>query len=452
MEALKVGISGVRGIVGDSFSPRVASAFAQAFGTFVGQGNVLVGRDTRPSGSMVEAAVIAGLQSVGCRPLLLGCVPTPTVLIQTRELKARGGIAITASHNPGQWNALKFIGPDGLFLDPIQADELFDIYHQQDFPLVAENDIPATGKVQFPMEAHFRKILEYVDFEVIQERKFKVAVDCCNGVGALYSKPFLEDILGCEVVAIHDKPTGIFERDPEPLPGNLEKLCRVVKEEECAVGFAQDPDGDRLCLVDDTGTALIEDHTVAFAVGQVLLHHEQGDVAINLATSKSVEDIARSCGSKVMRTRIGEIHVTSVMKDQGCVVGGEQNGGVIVPSIHPCRDSFTAMALILELMAHSGRSLSDLRKDIPGYYVSKDKVSVAADKAPGILRAIRDDYRDHNPDTMDGVHVDLGDRWFLVRRSNTEPVMRITVEAPGKEQAVELKDQLAERLKVLAES
>lgn len=441
-EALKVGISGVRGIVGDSLSPRVACGFAQAFGAFLGGGSVLVGRDTRPSGQMFEAAVVAGLQSVGCRPILAGVVPTPTMLFQTREIKARGGIMISASHNPAPWNAFKFIGPEGLFLDGVQAEELFDVYHQQDYPLVGEGDLLPAKSAGFIIENHFRKIIEYVDFEAVQNARFKIAVDCCNGVGALYSRNFLQDLLGCEVISIHDNPSGHFERDPEPLPANLSRLQEVVREHGCALGFAQDPDGDRLALVDEQGNALIEDLTVAFCVGAVLLHHQQGPVTLNLATSKAVEDLARSCGAKVVRSRIGEIHVVSVMKEQGAVVGGEHNGGVVVPAIHPCRDSFTGMALVLELMAKTGRTLSDLRRDVPVYHVVKDKFPVRAEDAPGLLRKVRSAYSFFEQITVDGVHVNLGDRWFLLRRSNTEPVMRITTEARSPESAAALRDEV----------
>jgi phosphomannomutase len=429
IETLKVGVAGVRGVVGASFTPHLACSFAQAFGTFVGRGTVIVGRDTRPSGLMIEAAVAAGLQSVGCKPILTGVAPTPTLLLLTKLLAARGGIAITASHNPAPWNALKFIDSSGIFLSAVRAEELFDIYHQQEFPLVAEAEIPAVGHRPHPVEEHFKRIVDYVKADAIRGRRFKVAVDMCNGVGAVYTAALLRDRLGCEVVPVFGEPTGRFEREPEPLPQNIHALCETVVREKCAVGFAQDPDGDRLALVDEQGRAIGEDLTLAFAVQQVLDHHGVGPVAINLTASKCVEQVAKRRGARVIRTRVGETNVTEVMLKEGCVVGGEHTGGVIVPAIHPCRDSFAAMALVLELMALTGATVSGLRSEIPEYAVVREKLAVRSEQSPAILRALRRHYADRDQNLLDGLYIDFGDAWVHVRRSNTEPVMRVTAEA-----------------------
>ncbi|MFH0880281.1 MAG: phosphoglucosamine mutase [Lentisphaerota bacterium] len=441
-EALKVGVSGVRGVVGDSFTPQLAASFAQAFGTYVGHGAVVVGRDTRPTGEMIEYAVVAGLQSVGCKPILAGIVPTPTVLILTQQLGARGGIAITASHNPSPWNALKFVDRNGLFLSESRAEELFDVYHQQDFPLVDENDIPLVEYEPAPMDPHFKRVLSYVDAKIIQKRKFKVAVDCCNGVGAVHTVPFLRDKLGCEVFPVLDKPTGRFEREPEPLPKNLKVLCDAVVAHHCDIGFAQDPDGDRLAIVNEKGQPIGEDLTLALAVQQVLDHHEKGPVAVNLSTSKCVEFVARERGCEVVKTKIGEINVSETMIRIGAVGGGEGNGGVIIPRMHPCRDSYVGMAVVLELMAMSGKTVTELRQAIPSFVMIKDKIKIRGEKAPEILRALRRQYADQNINLLDGVYVDFGDSWVHARRSNTEPVIRITAEAPTLERATELAGQL----------
>jgi phosphomannomutase len=434
-EALKVGVSGVRGVVGDSFTPQVAASFAQAFGTFVGRGAVVVGRDTRPSGAMIERAVVAGLQSVGCKPVLAGIVPTPTALMLTKQLGARGGIAITASHNPSPWNALKFIERGGLFLSETRAQELFDVYHQQDFPLVQESDIPAVAIESDPMELHFRLVLDYVDEELIRKKQFKVAVDCCNGVGALHTVPFLKELLGCKVVPVFDKPSGIFEREPEPLPENLHLLSETVVKEKCDVGFAQDPDGDRLAIVNEKGEPIGEDLTLAFAVRQVLSHHAKGPVAINLSTSKCIEFVARQYGSEVVRTKIGEINVCETMLKIGAVVGGENNGGVIIPAVHPCRDSYVGMAVVLELLAMTGKTISELRAAIPQYFIVKEKIRIRGEQAPVILRALRHEYAGEKMSLLDGVYVDFGESWVHARRSNTEPVIRITAEAASQDEA-----------------
>lgn len=437
-DVLKVGVSGVRGVVGDSFTPQLAAGFAQAFGTFVGQGPVVVGRDTRPSGLMIEQAVVAGLQSVGCKPILAGVVPTPTLLMTTPAVGARGGIAITASHNPAAWNALKFVDRRGLFLDEARAQELLDIYHQQDFPLVAEADLPTVTAEPYPVERHFKAIMGYVDQALIRHRRFKVAVDCCNGVGALYSPFLLGSLLGCDVVPLFDTPSGLFEREPEPLPENLGALGDAVRRGGCDIGFAQDPDGDRLAIVNERGEPIGEDLTLAFAVRQVLDRHGTGPVAINLSTSKAVEHVARERGCAVVRTRIGETHVAGSMLEIGAVVGGESNGGVIIPRIHPCRDSFAGMAVVLELMAGTGRSVSALRDEVPEYFVVRDKVPARADRAPGALRHLRRIYEDRRMNFLDGVFIDLDDAWVHARRSNTEPVLRITAEARSREEALRL--------------
>ncbi|HPG00929.1 MAG TPA: phosphoglucosamine mutase [Kiritimatiellia bacterium] len=445
-EALKVGVSGVRGVVGDSFTPQVATSFAQAFGTFVGRGAVVVGRDTRPSGVMIERAVVSGLLSVGCKPVLAGIVPTPTLLMLTKDLGARGGIAITASHNPSPWNALKFVDRTGLFLSETRANELFDIYHQQDFPLVPESEIPTVAIESDPMSGHFRRIKDYVDCAAVRKAGLKVAVDCCNGVGALHSVPFLKDMLGCEVVAIYDKPSGIFEREPEPMPKNLKLLCDTVVQKKCAIGFAQDPDGDRLAIVNEKGEPIGEDLTLAFAVQQVLARHGKGPVAVNLSSSKCVEYVANQFGSEVVRTKIGEINVSETMLRVGAVVGGESNGGVIIPAVHPCRDSFVGMAIVLEMMAETGKTVSELRQAIPRYFVVKDKIRIRAEQAPLVIRALRREYADREVNLLDGIYVDFGESWVHARRSNTEPVIRITAEARSEDEARRLAADLRSKV------
>ena len=441
-EALKVGVSGVRDIVGNSFSPQAATEFAQAFGTFVGRGPVIVGRDTRTTGVMIENAVIAGLQSVGCKPILAGIIPTPTVLILTKELKARGGIAITASHNPAQWNALKFIGDNALFLNELRAEELIHIYHEQDFPLVEESEIHEPEIIDDPMRAHYETIANYIDLEKIKKKKFKVAIDCCNGVGAIHSVSFLRDYLGCEVVSILDTPTGAFEREPEPTPDSLAMLGESIRQNQCDLGFAQDPDGDRLAIVDENGIPLGEDFTLTLGIQQVLNAHEKGPVAVNLSSGKTVDYVTEQVGEQVTRTKIGEINVSETMLEIGAVVGGESNGGLIIPAVHPCRDSYVSMAIILEMLVDTGKSISALKAAIPEYHIIKDKIKVSSDASLKILRAVRRRYENEKLNLLDGVHVDFGDSWIHARRSNTEPVIRVMAEAPTKEKASKLAEEL----------
>lgn len=440
-EFLKVGVSGVRGVVGESFTPQIAASFARAFAVFVGQGAVVVGRDTRPSGQAIECAVIAGLQSAGCTPLVAGVVPTPTLCMLVPDLGARGGIAITASHNPAPWNALKFIGAEGRFLTPQRAAELYDIYHQGDAALMAEDGLPESERVADAMALHTKRVTDYVNAAVIRSKAFRVAVDCCNGVGAVHTRAFLES-LGCRVTACFDRPTGAFERDPEPLPENLGVLARLVQTGACDVGFAQDPDGDRLAVVDESGRPIGEDLTVALAVRQVLDGHAKGPVGVNLSTSRCVQVVAEQRGVNFFRTRIGEINVVESMLSAGAVAGGESNGGVIIPAIHPCRDSYGAMAVILELMAMTGLTVSELRAGIPLYVMVKDKMAVSPSDVAPVLRFLRRKYEGNRINVLDGVHVELEDSWFHVRPSNTEPVLRISAEAPTREQAASLAQEV----------
>ncbi len=445
-EVLKVGVSGVRGIVGQSFTPQLAAAFAQAFGTFLDEGVVIVGRDTRTTGPMIEQAVLAGLLSVGCKPVTAGVIPTPSLLYLVKAEGARGGIMITASHNSVEWNALKFIDRRGMFLGPIHAEELFDIYHQQEFPFVREPDLRSVSIHEKGVAPHFERVVEYVNADAIRNARLRVAVDCCNGVGALYTRSFLEARFGCTVFSVYDKPTGLFERDPEPLREHLQLLRDTVTTEACQIGFAQDPDGDRLAVLDETGRPIGEEITVALAVSAVLRNHAQGPVAANLSSGKSVEHVARQGGGEIAWTKTGEIHVSETMRTIGAVVGGEHTGGIIIPAIHPCRDSYGGMAVILELLALTGKTVSQLCADIPQYCLIKDKVPIGAEHAPGILRQVRRAYEGHPMRFLDGVYVDFGDRWVHVRRSNTEPVLRIIAEAPTREESMKLVDDVKARV------
>lgn len=440
--ALKVGVSGVRGIVGEGFTPQVAAAFAQAFGVFVGRGPVLVGRDTRPSGLMIERAVTAGLRSVGAQPVCTGPVPTPSLLRRIPSLHARGGIVITASHNAAPWNALKFADRNGLFLSSAWAEELFDLYHQKDFHLVSEAEIPEPRLDETTVREHLDAVLAAVDADTIRARGFRVAIDPVNGVGGLCSVPFLRDGLGCTVFPVHAEPHGLFEREPEPLPEHLGALGQTVREQECDLGFAQDPDGDRLAVVDAEGNPVGEDCTLAFAVQQVLAAHRRGPVVINMTASRCIEQIAESFGCEVVRTQTGEIHVVNEMLRRNAAVGGENIGGVIFPKVHSCRDSFAAMALILERLATDRRSVRAWRDALPPFYIEKRKLTIDGPAAPALLRRLRRRYADRPLDLRDGVWIGFPAGWVCVRRSNTEPVLRITAEGETPELAARWADEV----------
>lgn len=441
-EVLKVGVSGVRGIVGDSLTPSVVLSFAQAFGMFVGRGPVNVGRDTRPSGELLERAVVAGLISVGCRPVLLGVVPTPSLLFRTSARRARGAVALTASHNPAEWNALKFADRSGIFLNQQRTDELLDVYHQGGFPLVPEPELPGEVRDREAVAAHFERIASVVDAGAIRQRRFRVAVDCANGVGSLHVEALLRDLFGCEVLKLHDDPARIFERPPEPLPANIRRLCKEVRKHGCHVGFALDPDGDRLAVVDERGEALGEDLSLALELEQVLCRHERGPVVVNLTASRVVEAVAERHGCAVWRSPTGEVNVVEEIVRNNAAAGGESTGGFIFPPVHLCRDAFSAMAVVLEFLAFSGETVSEWRGRLPRFHTFRESIGCPTERAPQVLQRVRAEFREDSPDTRDGVYVSLPKAWLHVRRSNTEPVVRLTVEGADQEAARSLFDHL----------
>ncbi len=443
--SLKISPSGVRGIAGDSLTPQLVASFAAAFGTYCRPGEVILGTDTRPSRRMVTQAALAGLLSVGCTPVDIGVVPVPVLQFYTRRRRAAGAVCITASHNPMEWNALKFFGPDGYPLRPGQFAELRDLYHQGVIPRVAADQIQDVAEDrETPIAAHRRAVLAVVDRERIAARRFKVVVDCCNGAAWRASPEFLRD-LGCQVVALNVSPDLPFSRNPEPVRAHLGQLCQAVRESGSDLGFAQDADGDRLALVDERGEPLGEDATVALAVRRVLAR-TPGPVVVSQSTSRMVDEIAFAFGCPVHRSKVGEIHVLEEMARRGAVVGGEGNGGVVVPSINPCRDSFVAMALVLEELAGSDPTLSGLRRRLPGWSIVKRSVACRSRDVAAFLALARRLFHDGNVDLSDGVKIDWDDRWLHVRGSNTEPVLRLVAEARDEEAARELIEGVARYL------
>jgi phosphomannomutase len=385
---------------------------------------------------MVTLAALAGLQSVGSTPLDVGIVPVPTLQFFVRQEKLSGGICITASHNPEAWNALKFFGRGGIVLGPNQFAEVTDLYHQGVYPRVGNKDIPEIVCNASIFEDHERALLELVDVERIRARKLKVAVDCCNGAAYRVAPRFLE-ALGCQLTPIFVDPEAHFPRDPEPSASNIEDLCRAVVEAGADVGFALDPDADRLALVDELGHPLGEDCTIALAAEHVL-SQQTGPVVVNQSTSRMIEDVAAKYGCPVFRTPVGEIHVVERMQIEGAVVGGEGNGGVVLPRLQPCRDSFVGMALLLELLATRGTRLSQIRDQIPRYCLIKEKLNCRPRDIAPFLRLLRHLYRDEDLEISDGVKIRWPDRWLHVRGSSTEPVLRVVAEAHTKSAAQEL--------------
>ncbi|MBE3100220.1 MAG: phosphoglucosamine mutase [Planctomycetes bacterium] len=442
---LKISISGVRGVVGDSLTPTLLARFAQAFGTYAGPGRIVIGRDTRTSGEMVRQAVVAGLLSSGCRIIDLGVCPVPTVQLVVRHLGAQGGIAVTASHNPPEWNALKFVGADGLFLSAARGRELLDIYHQGDYTKVPGARMRTVEAMPEALDLHVATILAAVGRLPAGPRRLRVALDSCNGAGSIVT-PRLIEALGAEVVTINTTPDGTFPRPAEPLPENLGALCAAVRRHGADIGVAQDMDADRLAVVSEAGEPIGEERTLALAVQRVLAG-TPGPVVVNLSTTHAIDEIARRFGCQVTRTKVGEANVTDGMQRVGAIIGGEGNGGVIYPRINFGRDSLVGIALILHLMAETGQSVSALVAGLPPLFMVKRRVTCPSQRIADVLKEMRRVYAAYPLDVRDGVKVMLPDGWFLLRGSNTEPVVRLTVEAGSMEEAGRLADVVLEKVR-----
>ncbi len=445
---LKISISGVRGVIGDSLTPTLLARFAQAFGVYVGSGTIVIGRDTRASGEMVRQAVIAGLLSSGCRVIDLDVCPVPTAQLIVRQKHAHGGIAITASHNPAEWNALKFINSEGLFLSAGQARELLDIYHQGDYTKVAGSEMRGVETLAGALDAHVSAIISATGAlpptSSGRGRKLRVALDSCNGAGSVIA-PRLIEALGAEAVAINTTPDGSFPRGAEPTPENLIALCELVRASGADIGFAQDMDADRLAVVAESAEAIGEDYTLALAARYVL-SKTPGPVVTNLSTSSTMDDVARMFNCPLHRSKIGEANVTEMMRQTGAVIGGEGNGGVIYPAINFCRDSLVGMALILHLLAETGRAVTELLSDLPRYTMVKAKLECPSHKIGEVLKMIRTEYADHPMDLRDGVKVSFENGWLSVRGSNTEPITRLVAEAEDETQARRILDAVFEKV------
>jgi phosphomannomutase len=441
---LKISISGVRGVVGQSLTPTLLTRFAEAFGTHRGSGTIVIGRDPRTSGEMVKHAVVAGLLSTGSRVIDIGVCPVPTVQLQVRHRHAQGGIAITASHNPAEWNALKFIGSSGLFLDAGQARELLDIYHQGEYTKVGGAELRTVEEVEGATDLHIKAILDALGPLPQTQKKLRVVLDSCNGAGSLVG-PKLIEALGAEVIRLNTTPNGSFPRPAEPLPENLGDLCRKVREHQADVGFAQDMDADRLAIVSEQGAAIGEDYTLVLATLYVL-GREKGPVVANLSTTSAVADVARRFDCPVFLTKIGEVNVTDAMQQHRAVIGGEGNGGVIYPRINFARDSLVGIALVLHLLAESGKSVTELLAGIPRYTIVKEKMACPSDRIAGVLRTVRHEFAEFQMDTRDGVKVLMPDGWLLVRGSNTEPIVRVVAEAKSEERARNIVDDVIARV------
>ncbi|MFL5493893.1 MAG: phosphoglucosamine mutase [Gemmatimonadales bacterium] len=452
-DTLMISVSGMRGHVGTDLTPELVTRHAAALGAWVrtsatGQvasadrlserPAVVLGRDSRTSGSMFARAAAAGLMSVGVDVIDLGVVPTPTVQMAVEHHRAGAGLILSASHNPIEWNALKFVGPDGIFLDAV-AGERVRTLAEEGPPRMGWEGVGQVREDPRAVERHLEAILALpmIGVTAIRDRRFHVALDCVRGAGAT-AIPALLERLGCRMSAINLEADGRFPRAPEPIPENLGDLGRLVRESGAAVGFAVDPDVDRLALVDETGQPIGEDYTLAFAVRAVLDGRtsaaETPTVVANLSTSLVVEDAARAGGARLVRAPVGEANVARTIRDQGAVIGGEGNGGVMLPALHIGRDAPLGLALILHLLASTGATVSKLVMASPRYTIVKAKGPRGSELRP-LYGRLQRHFPDAELDERDGLRLSWRDRWLHVRPSGTEPIVRFIAEAPTKADA-----------------
>jgi phosphomannomutase len=450
MEPLKIGITGVRGVVGETLTPELAVRFAEAFGAYLDGGRVLVCRDPRPSGPMLQAAVSAGLLAVGCEVVDLGICPTPTLQLAVPWLGARGGVSLTGGHNPPEWNALKFVRGDGLYLNAVQGEELLDVFHQGAVARAGWQRLATSVPEQDALPHHLEALRARFDVAAIRARKLRVAVDCGNGSCARLVPRWLAE-LGCEVLAVGDDTSLPFSRLPEPSAATAGQARAIVLAGRADLGLVLDADGERLSLVDETGRALSEELTLPLAADAALTRRQgQGPIVTNVSTSGLVDRVAARHGASVVRTPVGQAFVSEAILEHGAVLGGEGNGGVAVPEVQPSHDSAAAIALLLEHLARTGRSLSELVAALPTLVVCK----LALPVAPRLLFSVLQEFREATGDVAgatldhtDGVKLVWPDGWVHVRASNTQSLVRVIAEADDAARAQQLLDWARERLR-----
>ena len=448
---LMLSISGLRGLIGKSLTPQVAAQYGTAVGqwfkTQTKKPKIVVGRDSRPSGEMIQNAFVSGLSSVGCKVVTLDIATTPGVALMIGRLHADGGIVITASHNPIEWNGIKVLRRDGVAPAPKQAQQIIDLFKNFNPQYVEPADIPQTTFNDTLPVVHSQVILQHVDVDLIRRHRIKIVVDSVHGAGEPETVQMLNE-LGVELVHLYAEPTGMFPHPPEPTKANLTELAAAVKEHGAAIGFAQDPDADRLAIVDENGTYIGEEYTLALCTMHLFAQeskHEKVTVA-NLSTSRMLDDIAAKYDGKVYRSAVGEANVAKLMQQHNALVGGEGNGGIIWPIIGYVRNSLVGIALMLEMLAKQDKPLSQIVATIPSYAIVKDKVDIKPGMADTIEPSLRSAFADAQFDTQDGVRVDWPDRWVHVRPSNTEPIMRLIAEAPDESACRELIDKCAQAM------
>lgn len=442
MEALMISVSGMRGTIGGTLTPAIVGRMAGAFAAWLkrtqrplnGQHfRLVIGRDSRPSGFWVRDAAVASLAASGIEVIDLDVVTTPGVAMMVKHLSADGGVILTASHNPIQWNGMKFLSSRATALPPEQANQIRALYDENATDLVRVDKLIPPSRNTETHALHVKRVLEHVDVLGISSKRYKVVLDSINGAGCVAGATLLSK-LGCMLVHMNNRPDGQFAHQPEPTKENLVSLAEEVKRQKAAVGFAQDPDADRLAIVDENGTYIGEEYTLALAA-QLILARKPGVAVANLSSSRMLDDVAAANGSRALRTPVGEANVVDCMLANDAIIGGEGNGGVIDTRIVPGRDSLVGMAYILQLMAATGKSISELVAQIPRYEIVKTKFECRREDANRVVEVLKQEFAHEKVDTQDGIRIDWEKAWVHARPSNTEPIMRIIAEAPTRAEA-----------------
>jgi phosphomannomutase len=440
-----ISVSGLRGVVGESLTPLVAARYAAAFAAELPAGAVVITRDGRTTGAMLAAAITAALQAMGRKVIDAGIAATPTTGVLVREQQAVGGIQISASHNPAQYNGLKLFSAAGRVIPSADGAAVLARYRSGELPWVDHGRVGNAQTCSDSSEPHWRLIRRIVDVHLIERRRLTVLLDANHGAGSILARRMLEE-LGCRVKILGGDPNGRFEHPPEPTEENLSGLLAAVKESSANIGFCQDPDADRLAVIDENGRYLGEEYTLAMCVDHVL-RRRKGAIVSNCSTSRMSEDLAAKYGVPFHRSAVGEANVVDKMLETGAILGGEGNGGVIDPRVGLVRDSFVGMAMLLEAMAARDRPISELADELPRYSIVKTKITLAPGNVSAGMEALQRHFTGATCDCLDGVRFDWPGKWLLVRASNTEPIVRAIAEAATADEARRLCDESA---KVLA--
>ena len=457
MSELIISVSGLRGIIGETLTPEIAIRYVTSFSAqTIPPGPFVITRDGRATGKMLAHAIHAGLNAVGRDTIDAGVAATPTTGVLIRELKAAGGIQISASHNPSEYNGIKLFSAEGRVIPAVPGAAVLERYKQNQTDWVSHSHVGKQAECEQVIDAHLKKVLQTVDVEAIRKRKFKVLLDSNRGAGSLLGEALLKE-LGCEIVLLGGKPDGFFEHIPEPTAENLSPVFERVKNAHVDVGFCQDPDADRLAVIDQNGRYIGEEYTVALCVEHVLRNHTlrkraKGPIVMNCSSSRMAQDIAEQYGVPFFQSPVGEANVVDLILKKEAMFGGEGNGGPIDPVVGLVRDSFVGMAQILDAMCLRNKTIAELADELPRYEIVKQKITLPQGTTPDRIRAMMDGlekkFSDQKCNRQDGLRIDWPQAWALIRGSNTEPILRIVAEAKTESEAMALCDKIRNNLEI----